>query len=127
MTKPDNPEDKRDSDDDDDNRNKKNEQASASADVEASTQAVHDLRRKFKQLTRELLSQENAKSNLVKPLPQHQQQHGWDELCLGVWLQNADARRHQRSGYCAGLKIVKASNVGDIQSRHSIKNQGKNT
>lgn len=39
------------------------------------------------------------------------QQFGWDEICLGLWVQDRQARHRNLSGRCLGLEVVKTDNV----------------
>lgn len=39
----------------------------------------------------------------------------WDELCLGLWVQDTHARSQDGPGYCYGLSLVRTNSVNSIQ------------
>ncbi|KAI3631594.1 hypothetical protein MIR68_010477 [Amoeboaphelidium protococcarum] len=100
--------------------------------------AVHAVRRKFKDLTKSILNSRDDNVNTftandnskgkgdnggtsigrIQPeeLKRIKQYGKWDELCLGVWKQNQIGRKYRFPGQCRGVQVIRSNNTAEIKT-----------
>ncbi|KAI3645166.1 hypothetical protein MP228_011330 [Amoeboaphelidium protococcarum] len=104
-----------------------------------SPNAVHAVRRKFKDLTKSILNStddnvnntftannnskgkdDNGGTSMGRIQPEELKrikQYGkWDELCLGVWKQNQIGRKYKFPGQCRGVQVIRSNNAAEIKT-----------
>ena len=80
--------------------------------------AVSLIRQQLRRMTQDILSKNQN-------LPQSQgstkaTKTEWDEICLGVWIQDTSARQKKQPGRCLGLSIIKTKDPNGNFDENSV-------
>lgn len=51
-------------------------------------------------------------SSTEKPSNDSNQNSDWDEICIGIWVQDKESRKAGKPGRCIGIEVVRTENVG---------------